>query len=211
MRTGIFLNYAGGFLEAVDQVVELEKVGVDIALVAEAYSYDAISQLGFLAAKTSTHRTRHRRRADLHPHPDAAGDDGRGPRLRLRRPLPVGHRHVRAAGDGGLPRRAVRRSAGPHPRGRRHLQAGVATRAGHLRRQVLPGTPSRRPRHRSGQAAAADQSSCPGTHSDHHRGAGPEERRADRGDRRGLAAGVLLPREGRRGVGRRAAGRARQA
>ena len=53
MRTGIFLNYASGFLEAVDQVVELEKIGVDIALVAEAYSYDAISQLGFLAAKTS--------------------------------------------------------------------------------------------------------------------------------------------------------------
>jgi F420-dependent oxidoreductase-like protein len=55
MRTGIFLSYAGlGFLESVDQVVELEKIGVDIALVAEAYSYDAISQLGFLAAKTST-------------------------------------------------------------------------------------------------------------------------------------------------------------
>jgi F420-dependent oxidoreductase-like protein len=53
MRTGIFLNYAGGFLEAVDEVVELEKIGVDIALVAEAYSYDAISQLGFLATKTS--------------------------------------------------------------------------------------------------------------------------------------------------------------
>jgi F420-dependent oxidoreductase-like protein len=54
MRTGIFLNYAGGFLEAVEEVVELEKLGVDIALVAEAYSYDAISQLGFLAARTST-------------------------------------------------------------------------------------------------------------------------------------------------------------
>lgn len=54
MRTGIFLSYAGGFREAADQVVELEKIGVDIALVAEAYSYDAISQLGFLAAKTST-------------------------------------------------------------------------------------------------------------------------------------------------------------
>src|ERR1700752_3555029 len=57
MRTGIFLSYADGgysnFAEAADQVVELEKVGVDIALVAEAYSYDAISQLGFLAAKTS--------------------------------------------------------------------------------------------------------------------------------------------------------------
>ena len=54
MRTGIFLSYAGGFREAAEQVVELEKVGVDIALVAEAYSYDAISQLGYLAAKTST-------------------------------------------------------------------------------------------------------------------------------------------------------------
>ncbi|PQP43618.1 LLM class F420-dependent oxidoreductase, partial [Mycolicibacterium austroafricanum] len=53
MRTGIFLSYAGGFLEAVDEVVECEKLGVDIALVAEAYSYDAISQLGFLAARTS--------------------------------------------------------------------------------------------------------------------------------------------------------------
>jgi F420-dependent oxidoreductase-like protein len=53
MWTGIFLNYAGGFLEAVDEVVELEKIGVDIALVAEAYSFDAISQLGFLAARTS--------------------------------------------------------------------------------------------------------------------------------------------------------------
>jgi F420-dependent oxidoreductase-like protein len=54
MRTGIFLSYAGGFREAADQVVEFEKRGVDIALVAEAYSFDAISQLGYLAAKTST-------------------------------------------------------------------------------------------------------------------------------------------------------------
>ena len=53
MRTGIFLSYAGGFREAADQVVEFEKRGVDIALVAEAYSFDAISQLGFLAARTS--------------------------------------------------------------------------------------------------------------------------------------------------------------
>ena len=54
MRTGIFLSYAGGFKQAVEHVVELEKVGADIALVPEAYSYDAISQLGYLAAKTST-------------------------------------------------------------------------------------------------------------------------------------------------------------
>jgi F420-dependent oxidoreductase-like protein len=54
MRFGILMDYSGGFREAVDHVVELEKIGVDIAMVAEAYSYDAVSQLGYLAAKTST-------------------------------------------------------------------------------------------------------------------------------------------------------------
>ncbi len=53
MRTGIFLSYAGGFRETVEQVVELEKQGVGIVLVPEAYSFDAVSQLGYLAAKTS--------------------------------------------------------------------------------------------------------------------------------------------------------------
>jgi F420-dependent oxidoreductase-like protein len=54
MRTGIFLSYAGGFRESVEHVSALESQGVDIVLVAEAYSFDAISQLGYLAAKTST-------------------------------------------------------------------------------------------------------------------------------------------------------------
>jgi F420-dependent oxidoreductase-like protein len=54
MKIGLSLNYSGGFKEAVNHVVELEKVGADIVLVAEAYSYDAVSQLGYLAAKTNT-------------------------------------------------------------------------------------------------------------------------------------------------------------
>ncbi|HPX38369.1 MAG TPA: LLM class F420-dependent oxidoreductase [Mycobacterium sp.] len=54
MRTGIFLPYSGGFKESVDQVVALEKAGVDLVLVPEAYSFDAVSQMGYLAAKTST-------------------------------------------------------------------------------------------------------------------------------------------------------------
>jgi F420-dependent oxidoreductase-like protein len=54
MKIGLTLNYSGGFKDAVDHVVELEKAGADIALVAEAYSYDAVSQLGYLAAKTNT-------------------------------------------------------------------------------------------------------------------------------------------------------------
>jgi len=54
MRIGIALNYSGGFHEAVERVVELEKSGIEVVVVAEAYAFDAISQLGYLAAKTST-------------------------------------------------------------------------------------------------------------------------------------------------------------
>ena len=54
MRIGIALDYSGGFHEAVDRIVELEKAGIDVAAVAEAYSFDAVSQLGYLAAKTNT-------------------------------------------------------------------------------------------------------------------------------------------------------------
>ncbi len=54
MRIGIALDYSSGFHQAVDLVVELERLGIDVAVVAEAYSYDAVSQLGYLAAKTTT-------------------------------------------------------------------------------------------------------------------------------------------------------------
>ncbi len=54
MRIGIALDYSSGFHDAVDRVVALEKAGIDVAVVAEAYSFDAVSQLGYLAAKTNT-------------------------------------------------------------------------------------------------------------------------------------------------------------
>ena len=52
MRLSMQLSYAGGFKESVAKVAELEKAGLDIVWVAEAYSFDAISQMGYLAAKT---------------------------------------------------------------------------------------------------------------------------------------------------------------
>ena len=48
------IGYAGGFAQAVEQVAALEKVGLDIAYVAEAYGYDAPTLMGYLAAKTET-------------------------------------------------------------------------------------------------------------------------------------------------------------
>jgi F420-dependent oxidoreductase-like protein len=52
MKLSMMINYAGGFKEAVQRVVELEKAGLDQVWIAEAYSFDAISQVGYLAAKT---------------------------------------------------------------------------------------------------------------------------------------------------------------
>jgi F420-dependent oxidoreductase-like protein len=52
MRIGTQISYAGGFAESVADIVELEKAGLDIVFVPEAYSFDAVSQLGYLAAKT---------------------------------------------------------------------------------------------------------------------------------------------------------------
>jgi len=48
------LNYSGGFTETVEEVADLERAGLDIVFVPEAYSFDAVSQIGYLAAKTST-------------------------------------------------------------------------------------------------------------------------------------------------------------
>lgn len=56
MRVGMFLNYAGGFREAAAEVAELEASGIDLIVVPEAYSFDAVSQLGFLAARTERMR-----------------------------------------------------------------------------------------------------------------------------------------------------------
>ncbi|MEJ3746774.1 LLM class F420-dependent oxidoreductase [Actinomycetes bacterium KLBMP 9797] len=52
MRLGLMLGYSGGFAEAVQEVVDGEAAGVDLVVVPEAYSFDAVSQLGFLAART---------------------------------------------------------------------------------------------------------------------------------------------------------------
>ena len=54
MKLSMNINYSGGFKERSQRVVELEKAGLDLVWIAEAYSFDAISQVGYLAAKTET-------------------------------------------------------------------------------------------------------------------------------------------------------------
>src|ERR1700746_2023599 len=54
MRIGMVINYAGGFSQVVAELGDFERAGLQIVFVPEAYSFDAVSQLGFIAAKTST-------------------------------------------------------------------------------------------------------------------------------------------------------------
>jgi F420-dependent oxidoreductase-like protein len=52
VRIGMALNYRGGFAETIAELADYEKAGLDILFVPEAYSFDAVSQLGFIAART---------------------------------------------------------------------------------------------------------------------------------------------------------------
>jgi F420-dependent oxidoreductase-like protein len=52
MRIGFPLQYAGDVKAAADQVADLERAGLDIVWVAEAYGFDGVSLLGYLAATT---------------------------------------------------------------------------------------------------------------------------------------------------------------
>ncbi|MFJ6573987.1 LLM class F420-dependent oxidoreductase [Streptomyces sp. NPDC091292] len=54
MRIGMPLAYSGGFTETADRLTDYERAGLDVVLLPEAYSFDSVSQLGYLAARTST-------------------------------------------------------------------------------------------------------------------------------------------------------------
>ena len=54
MRLATLLMYDGNPRAAADQVVALEKAGLDSVWVAEAYGFDSPTLMGYLAAKTET-------------------------------------------------------------------------------------------------------------------------------------------------------------
>src|SRR5947199_9672676 len=52
MLLSTVLNYGDDPVRNAEAVVELEKAGLDVVWVPEAYSYDAVSLMGYLAART---------------------------------------------------------------------------------------------------------------------------------------------------------------
>jgi len=56
MKISTQLGYAGGFFETVAEIQEMEKAGLDLVWVAEAYGFDGVSLMGYIAAKTESVR-----------------------------------------------------------------------------------------------------------------------------------------------------------
>ena len=54
MKITTMLSYSGGFKQAADDVVAMEKAGLDLVWVAEAYGFDSPSLMGYLAALTTS-------------------------------------------------------------------------------------------------------------------------------------------------------------
>jgi F420-dependent oxidoreductase-like protein len=52
VRIGIQAQYSGGFQQTAREIRGLEAAGLDVATVAEVYTFDAVSQLGYLAGVT---------------------------------------------------------------------------------------------------------------------------------------------------------------
>jgi F420-dependent oxidoreductase-like protein len=52
VRIGIQASYSGGFHETAAEIRDLESAGLDVATIAEVYTFDSVSQLGYLAAVT---------------------------------------------------------------------------------------------------------------------------------------------------------------
>ncbi|MHB2028025.1 MAG: LLM class F420-dependent oxidoreductase [Acidimicrobiales bacterium] len=52
MKVSTMLSYSGGFARAAHEVAEMERAGLDLVWVAEAYGFDSPSLMGYLAALT---------------------------------------------------------------------------------------------------------------------------------------------------------------
>jgi F420-dependent oxidoreductase-like protein len=53
MRVGMVIHYTGEFSQTITELSDFEHAGLGIVFVPEAYSFDAVSQLGFIAARTT--------------------------------------------------------------------------------------------------------------------------------------------------------------
>jgi len=54
VKLGMPITYGADFAQTVDQLVQYENAGLDRVMIPEAYGFDAVTQMGYVAARTST-------------------------------------------------------------------------------------------------------------------------------------------------------------
>ena len=144
MKLSTMLMYDGNPRSAADQVVELEKAGIDTVWVAEAYGFDSPTLMGYLAAVTETVEIGaailnvYSRTPALLAQTAAGLDNVSGGRAIIG--LGASGPQV-IEGWHGMP---YSKPLGPHPRGHRHHPRGAAPREAGVRRQELPAAAARR-------------------------------------------------------------------
>ncbi len=188
MRFGLNIGYSGSQM-AIDMalVQEAERAGFHSVWTAEAYGSDAVTPIAWVGGPDRAHPRRHRDHADAGAHAGDDGDDGDDARSALGRPLSPRARRLRSAGRRGLARRRLRQAARPHARVRVDRPQDLGAReAARARGRALPDPVPRPGRERARQAAQEHPPRPPDP--DLHRRDRTEERRADGGDRRRLAA-----------------------
>ena len=129
MKLSMTLNYSGDPVQAAATAADYERAGIDMIWVAELYSFDAISILGYLAAHTERMELATGILPIYSRTPTLTACTAAGLDAVSRRSLRARPRHVGPAGHRGLARRAVRQADRAHPRDHRHLPHGVAPRA----------------------------------------------------------------------------------
>ena len=72
MKLSTQLQYGDDPVGQIQAVAEWEKAGLDIVYVAEAYGFDGVPQLGYIAAETERLRDRLGDSPDVLPHADPA-------------------------------------------------------------------------------------------------------------------------------------------
>ena len=194
MKIGLQLGYwgSGPPPNAVELVMEADRLGYDSVWTAESYGSDALTPLAWWGSRTERVRLGTSLCQLSAAHPDRHGDGGADHGPSLGRPLRARPRGLGPPGGRGLVRPALPGPPRPHPRVRRHRPPGAGAReAGDQRRPALPAALSGW--HRAGQAAQADRAPAAGRHPDHLGGRGPEERGPGRRDRRRVVPHLLLP------------------
>ena len=205
MKISTFLSYAGGFRQAAAEVSEFEQAGLDLVWVAEAYGLDGPSLMGYLAALTERVEIGSAILPIYTRTPTLIAMTAAGIDAAVGGALPPRSGRLRAPGDRGIPRRALRPppSAAPGRSSRSAGRSGTARRRSSTRARLPHAAPAR-PGHGPGQGAQDHRPPGAAAHPDLGGRAGREERRHDgRGGRRLDPHASSCPRRPRRSSGRR--------